>query len=69
MREAIYIYIYNIYIYRFDIKSLDPNDLQEDVDGMLESAAYVMRLVQVLRERECHYVYMYMYIHICVNII
>lgn len=30
----------------FDIKSLDPDDLQEDVDGMLESAAYVMGLVQ-----------------------
>ena len=30
----------------FDIKSLDPDDLQEDVEGMLESAAYVMGLVQ-----------------------
>ena len=30
----------------FDIKSLDPDDLAEDVQGMLESAAYVMGLVQ-----------------------
>ena len=30
----------------FDIESLDPDDPREDVDGMLESAAYVMGLVQ-----------------------
>jgi phospholipase/carboxylesterase len=30
----------------FDINSLDPTDLKEDAEGILESAAYVMGLVQ-----------------------